>query len=90
MSEEEVYMAMRVIDMPEAPVPCDKGKCAECGTDIWLSRVLTKYWRRMRILCTVCALKKMEKDPEHCTGVVTAEAMRELDEYEQSRKVQRA
>ena len=86
---KEIYMAMRVVDMPAAPVPCEMSKCAECGADVWLSRALTKYWRRMKVLCTVCALKKVEEDPEHCTGVVTSEAMKELVEYEQSRKVQK-
>ena len=90
MSEEEVYMAMRVVDMPEPPVPCDKGKCAECGVDVWLSKALKKYSGRMKILCILCAVNRVEKNPENCIGVVTAEAMRELDEYEQSRKVQRA
>jgi len=80
MAEEEtIYVASRVSDLPNSYVPSFKVPCSECGEDVWISEKMEKYWSTMKIVCTVCASKKVSESegpaklvivPEHIKGII--------------------
>ena len=79
--EETYYVCMRVSDLPNPYVPCNKGKCCKCGHEVWYSQhaynndaLIKKIVDAGKIICMRCALVK---DKTLDVRPVTAEEIKE-------------
>lgn len=85
MTEDAVYVASRVADLPSSYMPSFKVPCSVCGEDVWISENMEKYWSTMKIVCTDCALKIVLESEEPHTVKIVPENIKGIIKYLLSR-----
>lgn len=85
--DETYYLAMRVKERPIPDVLCQKGKCSECGEDVWLDENARRIWESVPILCLICIeVYIKEKPPEEIELMITPETRESLERYFKRRR----
>lgn len=83
MDEEGYYIAFRVKEMPIPVILCERGKCTECGEDVWLDENTRRVWESMQVICMTCL---EEKKPDELELMVPREILESLDKFFKRRK----
>jgi len=85
MDEDAVYVASRVADLPSSYIPSFKVPCSICGEDVWIDENMEKYWSKMKIVCTDCALKIASESEAPYTVKIAPESIKGIIKYLLSR-----
>lgn len=80
--EGTFYIGMKVEEMPIPPILCHRGKCSECGEDVWLDENLRHIWESVPIFCMACIeVYIKEKAPKEVNLMITPEIRESLMKY---------
>lgn len=85
--DDAYYLAIRIKELPIPYVLCQRGKCFECGEEVWLDENARRIWESIPILCMTCIeVYIKEKPSEEIDLMITPEVQKSLKEYFKRRK----
>jgi hypothetical protein len=83
MSQENVILCARVGTVSDVVYGVSKGKCSDCGCEIWMapsSITLTQADPNIKPCCQFCVQTRIAADPD-VLFAVTPEAVKEANAY---------